>query len=225
MFNLMKYTIHRSRRAKRIILKVEYPAEVIVTTPRLVSLKKIDRFVESQETWIKKQLAKIAKKTSDIESATHLQIFGKIYQKNYQYQPNLSVGIHIQNSSILLNFPKKTDSKLIKKELALFLKKAARTYLQTQTTQLAATMQVTFNHLTFRNQKTRWGSCSSDNNISLNWRLVHYEPELINYVIIHELAHLSHHNHSQRFWALVAKYDSTYKYHQQLLKKQGVMFS
>jgi predicted metal-dependent hydrolase len=63
-----------------------------------------------------------------------------------------------------------------------------------------------FNRVTLRNQKTRWGSCSADNNISLNVRLVLLPPELRDYVILHELVHTRVKNHSRRFWAELDKY-------------------
>jgi len=59
----------------------------------------------------------------------------------------------------------------------------------------------------------------------LNWKLVHYPPEIIDYVIIHELAHLTHHNHSHQFWSYVAHYDPDYKQHRNYLKKHAVTTS
>ena len=64
---------------------------------------------------------------------------------------------------------------------------------------------------------SRWGSCSSVGNLNFNYKLVHYSPEVIDYVLIHELAHLVHLNHSDKFWALVAKYDGQYKKHRLML--------
>ena len=59
--------------------------------------------------------------------------------------------------------------------------------------------------------RTRWGSCSLKTGIRLNWRLIHGEPPLIDYVIVHELAHLTEMNHSTRFWAIVERYFPAYR--------------
>jgi len=80
-------------------------------------------------------------------------------------------------------------------------------------------MQLSFNQLRVKRLKTRWGSCSSLKNINLNIQLIHHPLSLIDYVIVHELAHLVHMNHSKRFWKLVAQYYPEYKSaHAQLAK-------
>ena len=73
--------------------------------------------------------------------------------------------------------------------------------------------------VSYRAQKTRWGSCSSEGSLSMNWKLVFSPPESLEYVVIHELAHLQFQDHSKNFWSLVKKYSPDYKFHSDWLKK------
>ncbi|MDA3900464.1 MAG: M48 family metallopeptidase [Spirochaetes bacterium] len=100
----------------------------------------------------------------------------------------------------------------------------ARKLLPLLVKELAAKYSFKYGSLSFRNQKTRWGSCSSNNNISLNIRLVLLPRELTEYVIIHELAHTVHKNHSPRFWNLVTQIIPDTKLKRQRLKKMNYSF-
>lgn len=73
--------------------------------------------------------------------------------------------------------------------------------------------------ITIRDQKTRWGSCYETGTISFNWRLMLAPPEVLDYVVVHELCHLTHMNHSKEFWAKVAEVDPEYKEHIAYLKQ------
>ena len=72
-----------------------------------------------------------------------------------------------------------------------------------------------------RSQSQRWGSCASDDTIRFNWRIVMAEPALVDYVVVHELAHLSVHNHSRKFWSEVARVMPDYMVRRQKLKEVG----
>ena len=82
-------------------------------------------------------------------------------------------------------------------------------------------MGVTYNRITIREQKTRWGSCSSAGNFNFNWKLVLMPSELLDYVVVHELAHRKEMNHSPRFWAVVEKELPDYRERREKLKKMG----
>ncbi|KUK79622.1 MAG: hypothetical protein XD95_0253 [Microgenomates bacterium 39_7] len=221
----MQYSLRHPVRVKKVTLKVEPPDRVIVSAPKRVSKKVIEDFVTQNEGWIKKQLIKLSSQLDQVESDTQIMIFGIKYNKMYIADHLRPLGISIEEEKIIFNFPHISEinqEKIIKKELKLFLKKSARTFLEKQLSQYAKLMNVKYQRLTLREQKTRWGSCSGQDRISLNWRLVHYPPEVINYVIVHELAHLVQRNHSRQFWQLVAQYDPEYSEHRSYLRKYGV---
>jgi hypothetical protein len=85
-------------------------------------------------------------------------------------------------------------------------KKEAKTILTDRLNLLAQKYKFSYNRLFIRNQKTRWGSCSAKNNISLNMNLVRLPQKLQDYVILHELVHTKHKNHSKKFWAEMDRY-------------------
>jgi predicted metal-dependent hydrolase len=80
------------------------------------------------------------------------------------------------------------------------------------------------NHITLSNAKTKWGSCSSSKNIKLSWRLIHAKPEIIDYVLCHELAHLKHMNHSILFWKEVESIFPEYKTFKKELKDHSLSY-
>jgi predicted metal-dependent hydrolase len=86
-------------------------------------------------------------------------------------------------------------------------------------------MDISFGSISLREQKSRWGSCSSLGNLNFNWRLAHHPPAVIDYVIIHELAHRLHMDHSSAFWSVVKKYDPEHLKHQGWLKRRGLQLS
>lgn len=89
--------------------------------------------------------------------------------------------------------------------------KSAATILNEKVQYYSKIIGVSYNHVTIRNQKTRWGSCSSKGNINLNWKLILMPDEIQDYVIIHELCHLIEMNHSPRFWRHVHKFCNNYQ--------------
>ena len=101
-------------------------------------------------------------------------------------------------------------------------KQAAREFLEERIKKLADKFGFVYNKVTIRNQKTRWGSCSGKNNISLNMQLLNLLPALIDYVILHELVHTKIKNHSPHFWRSLDRYVGNAKAIDKELKKYSL---
>jgi len=114
------------------------------------------------------------------------------------------------------------DDSSIQDTLEDLYRREARDHLQDRIDYYATEMDVDPSRLELRNQRTRWASCSVQRTLSFNWRLIMAPPDVIDYVVIHELAHLRERNHTHRFWQLVGQYDQEYEHHVEWLKENGV---
>jgi len=106
-----------------------------------------------------------------------------------------------------------------RKSLESIYQKEARTYLKARALELARQTGFAVKDVTINSARTHWGACSAKNAITLSWRLAAADDGCIDYVIVHELAHTLEHNHSPRFWALVARTMPDYKLRRKRLKE------
>jgi len=217
----MNYELRRSRKNKHLRLRVNEHGRVVVSAPILVPKIYIDRFVLQQELWITRQQQRLKLKknaypifNSDQKLVTYL---GRLYY--YKFDNSIKERIQLTSNFITVN-PVTGLEKDIHITLINWLKKSSAQYIHQSLTTHATRMELHYQKVSFRQQQSRWGSCSTRGNLNFNWRLIHFKPAIIDYVIIHELAHLRHHNHSRDFWNLVARYDPQYKTHISFLKKQ-----
>jgi predicted metal-dependent hydrolase len=110
---------------------------------------------------------------------------------------------------------------ILQEALKRWVKKQAKLHLSVWLAKTAADMNLTYHAVSIRLQKRRWGSCSAKGNISLNAALLFLPDFLVQHVLIHELAHLKHLNHSKAFWSEVEKFEPEYKENRRLLKQQA----
>lgn len=107
------------------------------------------------------------------------------------------------------------------KRLEAIYREAAKEYFPKRVSYYAHILGISYGKITIRDQKTRWGSCSSKGNLSFNWRLILAPPNVLDYVVVHELCHRKEMNHSQRFWALVESVMPDYKEYRKWLKENS----
>ncbi len=218
----MNYQIQHHPRAQHIKIKITPQAEVIVVAPRDCPTFFIDRFVREHTDWIEKNLKKIQEhQPAKKKNADEISLFGKSYQKVIGDRSEYPLGVRISGNKVIIT-PVTQNKTSIDKSLQQFLKSTAEKYITPRTHQLAKQMKVSFKDIAFKNQKTRWGSCSSLGNLNFNWKLVHSPPAVIDYVLIHELAHRTEMNHSAAFWDIVRKFDPEYLKHRGWLKREGM---
>jgi predicted metal-dependent hydrolase len=215
---MMDYQIKRSSKSLSIRISVNAKAQVIVSAPKLIPEFIIRKFVEGQKDWIESSLAKVKKNQVAVKT-DELYIFDKKYQVIINNAAS-RMGVTVSGETILVNnLSAKTPAK-IQQQIEDFLKKTATKYVSTRTAILAKQMGISYKRIAMREQSSRWGSCSSHGNLNFNWRLVHYPPAIIDYVIIHELAHRKEMNHSKKFWEIVRAHDSEYLIHKGQLRKK-----
>ncbi|HSW90295.1 MAG TPA: SprT family zinc-dependent metalloprotease [Patescibacteria group bacterium] len=210
----ISYTLKRTPRARNITIKVTAAGEVIVSAPKyFVSQTQIAQFVQSASSWIEKQ--KIAhKEKPSLFSNTHAFVFGEKLTITETNNKDGEIKVYGEQLRVSPVRDKKS-------EIEKWLKNRAIEYMLIRLPILAKKMDVTFRAVSFKKQSTRWGSCSSQKNLNFNWKLIHAPKEVIDYVLIHELAHLTHMNHSSAFWDRVAQFDPDYPHHRRWLHKYG----
>ncbi|ARU06591.1 hypothetical protein CCO03_02285 [Comamonas serinivorans] len=141
--------------------------------------------------------------------------------------PSSTVDTNNDNASILtpsnltlhVSLPAQADATRWHAAVLSWLQGLARRHFAARLDHFAPLVGVRWQRMGLTNARTRWGSASSDGSIRLHWRLIQLPPELADYVIVHELAHLHEMNHSPRFWAIVARVMPDYAQHRRALKQ------
>ena len=187
---------------------------VRVITNDTTTIEEINTMVENKSAWISKKLD-IFKRVAinkDISTGSRLYYMGKSYYVNMiKDETAQNITINFTHSKFHITTPSKYSDTELHNAIENFYKQKAIEKIIPLTKKWAKNMGVEPEHISFRYSKNRWGSCSSTNRISFNYHLVKLSSSLIEYVVIHELAHITFQNHSKDFWKLVHKYLSDYK--------------
>jgi len=119
---------------------------------------------------------------------------------------------------IVIWVPYDADYQFMHSLLEKWYRREAKAIILEKVNEFAKQMHVNYQEISIKDQKSRWGSCSSKKNLNFNWRIIMCPEPVCDYVIIHELCHLTHMNHSPNFWGLVEKYCPAYKQYKKWLK-------
>lgn len=220
--------IVKTTRRGSIGLKVE-PERIALMVPKQFSDLTIDSVLANEKEWLLEQIRKqqaIMPKKLVLKSGHELLWFGeKIMFKEEHKTPVKS--IQIEHEGLHITAYCKTTRQLkdpqaaLRKKVVAFYTQALNVYLMEILPDWANRIGVNPTEVTLKNYKSRWGSCYTDGRIQFNWRLAMTPKEVVEYVVIHELCHLVHANHSAEFWQLVEQHCEDFQDHKNWLKENG----
>jgi predicted metal-dependent hydrolase len=188
---------YRLVRAKRCTLGLSVAGEGIeVRAPRRATLSDIDAFIREKERWIRKRLAGPRRVPFIWQAGATLPWLGRMLTlvlrdgETWLSEDELRLGL--------------ADGANLRERALEWMRGEARAFFRVRVAELSRPLGLRVSGVGLSDARTRWGSCSGNGRLLLNWRLMLLPPRLIDYVVAHELAHLRELNHSPRFWAVVA---------------------
>lgn len=204
------YTLFRVRRRKRMTVQVNAQGELHVRIPWRVTLSQTEHFIQDQAAWVLERLRHVR----------HVMDNKPVLQEGVVL-PFLDTSLCVCYQPVQIRPVFREDNRLwvataqrspqaMAVALESWYRQQAREYFLARLETWSIPLGVRFERLTIRDQKSRWGSCSSKKNISLNWRLMFLPSVVVDYVVVHELCHVRHMNHSPDFWAMVAGFVPEY---------------
>lgn len=229
----MFYSIRRSLRAQKTRIVVTADKIEVVAPPK-VSEQRIKAFVSEQQHWIKNAIKRIELRTKaqpSLAPIAYVEGSSVPYQGRQlplSIKPTTSKTLRVQlhqDQQFLAYLPVSVNpdeaSSLVKSALERWMKQQARLQAGQIIDKHGAKHQLYPRSLRIKTQKSRWGSCGPDNDINLNWLLMLAPAIVMEYVVVHELCHIRHKNHSKDFWLLVAEHMPDYLTHRRWLKANG----
>ena len=192
--------VRRSPKATRYRLSVGRDGAAVLTIPMRGTERQARQFLESQRDWLDRtrgRLARLPRSAAVWTLGTSVLWRGewRTIERAPELAPHVALGEE--------RFRVSRQEGDLRPTLEAHFRRVARIELPPRTWELAAVSGVEVREVTVRDQRTRWGSCSSSGQISLNWRLVQAPGFVADYIILHELMHMREMNHSERFWSLV----------------------
>lgn len=209
------FSVRESSRARRLSIKVYPRGRVEVVVPRRTRASDVQAFVEEHRDWIAKSRASFAKVLPPepfmLPNRIALPAVGREYRVRYERQSGAaSVRYRNGEDTLVLSGHTGDDAQCVA-ALKRWLAAVAKREFEPRLRQLAVLTDSPFKLMHVRGQKTCWGSHSARGTISMNYCLLFLRPELLRYLMIHELCHAHHMNHSKRFWQRVGRFEPDYR--------------
>jgi predicted metal-dependent hydrolase len=207
------WNVRRSPRARRLSVRVYPGGRVEVVVPRGVGARLVQRFVVGHSDWISRKIdemrALAPARSNRLPTGIELAAINEIW--SVRVEANGRSALQTGTGRELVLVCRENDDLDAKRLLQGWLRAKARATLEPWLARVAAETGIDFERLEIRRQRTRWGSCSRGGAVSLNACLLFQRPEVVRYLLVHELCHRPHLNHSHRFWGLVARHEPEFR--------------
>ena len=228
--DLPPYRVRESKRAKHVSIKISVEGEVEVVVPPRFDSAKLPEILERRRSWILKTRSRLLKDRASTVDSWQVEKPERIvfrwrspeletWTVRYVRSPGSRTTCIPETNQRLLITGNTDHLPACQEVLRKWLAHRAQRELAPWLRQLGFDLDLPCHRISVRGQKTRWASCSSQKNISLNYKLLFLPQPLVHYVLVHELCHTVHMNHSKAFWSLVEQNQSDYGWRDQALKK------
>ena len=205
--------LRKSAQARQFTLRVSsLDGKVSLTTPLFVNTHQINAFLKEKEPWLRKRRSEV-QTSVEVTFGTVLPVMGR----DILVERHAGRGVTLSANKI--HVPDKSRTPAV--QVAVFLKQYASRLLSIKATHYAKKLGVSYSKLSLKDARSRWGSCSDRGALMFSWRLVMAPPEVLDYVAAHEVAHLRHMDHSDRFWTEVEHLFGNYKKQKRWLQENG----
>ncbi len=203
------YLFERARR--RTIGFMIGPDGLVVRAPRWTPLHEVDAALQAKAGWITRKLTETRERQARrddacidwCDGATFPYLGGTIAVVLDPSHAFSEAGAQLDACRLFVALPHSASPQQLRDSVQAWLMRQAQSHFKQRLAHFAPLLQVQWKSLRLSNANTRWGSAKSDGSIRLNWRLMHYTPAVIDYVVAHELSHLRVMDHSPRFWQTV----------------------
>jgi predicted metal-dependent hydrolase len=208
------WSVRESQRARRLTVRVFHTGRVEVVVPFRTSARAVERFLERHRPWIERKREEARRRAGPPVPFPPPHIELPACEETWRIHLSGGAGrarIVASGSGLLALAGAIGNGQSVRQVLRRWLTERARLVLGPLLAQCARELGFSYERVLIRRQRTRWGSCSTRGTISLNCCLLFQRPAVVRYLMIHELAHTLHMNHSRRFWHCVARYCPEYR--------------
>ena len=217
---LPRYTHIVNPKIKHTYLSFDNEGNLVIKSPK-VSQRYIEQLLLKKSDWINRSREKILQKKGkllDFSQGGELYYKGQAYPLKLREHSKKRTKLIFDQERFLLYYHQ-YDEILFQKHIDTFYKKEAKEFVPLLAEKWSRQMALAPTDIRFRKTKRQWGSCSGKNILSFNTMMMKLPQDVIQYIIVHELAHIKHKHHQKSFWKLVEHYMPDYKQHVAELKK------